>query len=94
MRHRELQGKSSGLPIQAAKQFADKYIASRPIIEEWCGTDVIFEISEKGTATQIDFTHSGLIASFECYDDCKVGWTEHVTESLVNLINDGQGMPQ
>jgi hypothetical protein len=56
--------------------------------------DVVFEISEKKNATQIDFTHLGLIRSFECYEDCKAGWTEHVTESLVKFINDGKGIPQ
>jgi hypothetical protein len=55
---------------------------------------VAFEICEKKNVTQIDFTHAGLIPSFECYEDCKVGWTGHVTESLVKFINDGNGMPQ
>ncbi|RTL59871.1 MAG: SRPBCC domain-containing protein [Sphingobacteriales bacterium] len=62
--------------------------------KEWNDTAVVFEISEKKNATQIDFTHAGLIPSFECYEDCKTGWTEHVTESLVMFINDGKGMPQ
>ncbi|MDP4261587.1 MAG: SRPBCC domain-containing protein [Bacteroidota bacterium] len=62
--------------------------------KEWNETDVVFEISEKKNATQIDFTHLGLISSFECYEDCKVGWTEHVTKSLVKFINEGKGMPQ
>ena len=62
--------------------------------KEWKGTNVVFEISENKNASQIDFTHFGLIPSFECYEDCKTGWTEHVTESLVNFINNGNGMPQ
>ncbi len=62
--------------------------------KEWNDTDVVFKISEKKNATQIDFTHLGLIPSFECYEDCKEGWTGHVTESLVKFINDGKGMPQ
>lgn len=61
--------------------------------KEWNGTDVVFEISEKKNTAQIDFTHLGLIPSFECYGDCKTGWTEHVTESLVMFINEGKGMP-
>lgn len=55
---------------------------------------MVFDISEKKNATQIDFTHLGLILSFECYEDCKAGCTEHVTASLVKFINDGKGMPQ
>ena len=62
--------------------------------KEWNGTDVVFEISSKNNTTEVDFTHLGLIPSFECYDDCKVGWTKHVTESLVQFINEGEGMPQ
>jgi len=62
--------------------------------KEWNGTDVVFEIAEAKNTTQINFTHLGLIPSSECFDDCKVGWTEHVTESLVKFINDGEGMPK
>jgi hypothetical protein len=62
--------------------------------KEWNGTKVVFEITEKENTTQIDFTHIGLIPSFECYEDCKVGWTGHVTGSLVNFINEGKGTPQ
>jgi hypothetical protein len=62
--------------------------------KEWNGTEVVFEISEKKNATEIDFTHLGLIPSFECYEDCKVGWTGHVTDSLVNFINEGKGQPE
>lgn len=61
--------------------------------KEWNGTDVVFDISTSNNSTQIDFTHSGLIPACECYNDCKVGWTEHVTESLVQYINEGTGMP-
>jgi len=61
--------------------------------KEWNGTEVVFKISEKKNSTQIDFTHVGLVPSFECYEDCETGWTEHVTESLVKFINEGKGMP-
>ena len=62
--------------------------------KEWKGTEVVFEIAEAKSPTQITFTHLGLIPSFECYDDCKTGWTEHVTGSLVKYINEGKGDPQ
>jgi hypothetical protein len=62
--------------------------------KEWKGTEVVFEISEKKNVTQIDFTHIGLVPDAECYEDCKVGWTGHVTESLVKYINEGKGKPE
>ena len=62
--------------------------------KEWNSTAVVFEIAEMKEATKIDFTHVGLVPSFECYEDCRAGWTEHVTGSLVMFINEGKGMPQ
>lgn len=62
--------------------------------KEWNDTEVVFEISSKSKKTQIDFTHIGLVPGVECYEDCEVGWNEHITISLVKLINEGNGMPQ
>jgi hypothetical protein len=61
--------------------------------KEWNGTEVVFEISEKKNSTQMDFTHVGLFPGVECYKDCEVGWNEHVGDSLLKVINEGQGMP-
>jgi len=61
--------------------------------KEWNGTEVVFEISEKNNASQIDFTHVGLVPGVECYEECEPGWTEHVTVSLVKFINEGKGQP-
>jgi activator of Hsp90 ATPase-like protein len=61
--------------------------------KEWKDTEVVFDVTEKKNATQIDFTHAGLVPGVECYNDCEAGWTEHVTISLVNFINEGKGMP-
>lgn len=61
--------------------------------KEWNGTEVAFEISEKKSTTQIDFTHIGLVPSFECYEDCETGWNEHIKESLFEFINEGKGNP-
>ena len=60
---------------------------------EWTGTDVVFEIGEKGGKTEVRFTHSGLVPSFECYDACRKGWTFYVQESLRKLITSGEGEP-
>ena len=62
--------------------------------KEWNGTEVIFEISYEKKKSKIDFTHVGLVPGVECYNDCEVGWTGHITGSLVNLINDGKGQPE
>ena len=62
--------------------------------KEWKGTEVVFEITEKKNATQVDFTHIGLVPGIECYDDCETGWTGHVTLSLARFINEGKGTPQ
>jgi len=62
--------------------------------KEWNNTEVVFEISEKGNATQIDFTHIGLIPGVECYNDCEVGWNRYMGNSLGKFINEGKGMPE
>ena len=62
--------------------------------KEWKDTEVVFEISPENNKTKIDFTHIGLVPGVECYNDCESGWTGHITNSLVKLINEGKGMPE
>jgi len=62
--------------------------------KEWVNTEVVFEISPENNQSKIDFTHIGLVPSVECYEDCEVGWTGHVTTSLVSFINTGKGQPE
>jgi len=62
--------------------------------KEWNGTEVIYTLAEKGDKTQIDFVHKGLTPESECYESCKPGWTGHLKNSLVKLINDGKGFPE
>jgi hypothetical protein len=62
--------------------------------KEWNNTEVVFEILKREDSTLIDFTHVGLVPGVECYNDCVVGWTGHVTNSLVKFINEGQGVPE
>lgn len=61
---------------------------------EWNDTRIVWEISEENKITQIKMTHIGLTPDVECYEDCKVGWTGHVTKSLVSLINENKGQPE
>jgi hypothetical protein len=58
---------------------------------EWKGTRVVFDISKKGSKTELRFTHEGLVPSFECFDACHEGWTFYVEGSLRKLITTGRG---
>jgi hypothetical protein len=60
---------------------------------EWNGTDIIFEIANKGGKTEVCFTHSGLVPAFECYDVCSNAWGNYISGSLRNLIATGKGQP-
>jgi Activator of Hsp90 ATPase homolog 1-like protein len=60
---------------------------------EWNGTDVVFQISEKGDKTELRFTHAGLVPAFECYGDCSGAWGFYINDSLRSLITTGQGQP-
>ena len=62
--------------------------------KEWKDTEMNFEISVKGHATQINFTHLGLVPQIECYNDCKKGWDFYIKKSLYKLITTGQGLPE
>ena len=60
---------------------------------EWTGTDVVFEIAKQGDATELRFTHVGLVPAYECYTVCSDAWGSYITGSLRNLITTGQGQP-
>lgn len=60
---------------------------------EWTGTDVVFEIAQKGDKTEVHFTHVGLVPAYECYDVCSNAWGSYITRSLRDLITTGKGQP-
>ncbi len=60
---------------------------------EWTGTDIIFDISEKGNETEVRFTHRGLVPEFECFDNCSNAWGFYINSSLRSLITTGKGEP-
>ncbi|HEX5157403.1 MAG TPA: SRPBCC domain-containing protein [Ktedonobacterales bacterium] len=62
-------------------------------VNEWTGTQIVWEISSQGKATQIDMTHVGLVPDMECYDMCKEGWDFLMLTSLLNLITENKGNP-
>jgi hypothetical protein len=61
--------------------------------KEWDNTKVVFEIVEKGNATEIHFTHVGLAPGIECYNDCVKGWDQYVKDSLYKLLTENKGQP-
>jgi len=60
---------------------------------EWKGTTISFEIAEKGSQTQLRFSHVGLVPEYECFDVCSNAWAEYIQHSLRNLITTGKGQP-
>jgi Activator of Hsp90 ATPase homolog 1-like protein len=54
---------------------------------EWTGSRVIFDITKKGTNTQLTFTHEGLTPEVECYHACYPAWTAYLENKLLPLIN-------
>jgi hypothetical protein len=60
---------------------------------EWVDTKVVFEIVQKGSQTQIHFTHVGLVPEYECFDICKDAWSTYINVSLRKLITTGKGEP-
>ena len=60
---------------------------------EWNGTDIIFDISEKDSKTEVRFTHVGLVPQYECFGSCSNAWGMLVNTNLRKLITTGQGQP-
>jgi len=60
---------------------------------EWNGTDVVFEIAQKGGKTELRFTDVGLVPASECYRNCSGAWGFYIIESLRGLITTGKGQP-
>ena len=61
--------------------------------DEWVGTRMVFRLSDAGPGrTRLDFTHIGLVPSFECYDMCTKGW-QLFLGSLQQYLETGKGMP-
>ncbi|SRR5258708_28652331 len=60
---------------------------------EWTGTDIVFDISQKEGKTELRFTHIGLVPAFLCYGDCSGAWGMLINENLRKLITTGKAQP-
>ena len=61
--------------------------------QEWEGTRVRFELTERDGGTELTFTHLGLTPAGHCYDVCADAWGGYITRSLRALIERGAGSP-
>ena len=71
----------------------DNYFSFATDQSEWVGSKPTFEISPKGSLTELRFTHEGLAPDHECFDICQNAWTGYISGSLRNLILMGEGQP-
>ncbi len=74
-------------------QVVDNHMSFIDDQSEWIGTEIRFELSEKDGATELRFTHDGLVPSYECFDVCRNAWTFYVGNSLRSLAATGEGKP-
>ncbi len=78
---------------RVAWHVVDGYLNFTEDKTEWTGTDITFDISERGDQTEVRFTHSGLLPQSECFDNCSNAWGFYINGSLRTLISTGQGQP-
>ncbi|MFD2093817.1 SRPBCC family protein [Blastococcus deserti] len=74
-------------------QVVDNHMTFIDDQREWKGTEIRFELSEKDGATELRFTHDGLVPSYECFDVCRNAWSFYVGDSLRSLAATGEGKP-
>ena len=70
----------------------DSHLAFRKE-NEWTGTDIVFDISQKDGKTEVHFTHIGLVPAFQCYGDCSGAWGVLINQNLRQLITTGKAQP-
>ena len=71
----------------------DSHFSFTKVENEWRDTEICFEISRKGSKTQLLFTHLGLVPQYKCYDVCNDAWKDLINISLRGLITTGKGRP-
>lgn len=63
-------------------------------VHEWTDTQISFELFNRDSKTEIQFTHKGLVPEAECYKDCSTAWSQYIRGSLKHLITTGIGKPE
>jgi hypothetical protein len=71
----------------------DNYFDFTKDKSEWKDTQIVFDISEKESQTQVRFTHIGLVPAYECYNICHDAWSNYINNSLRSLVSTGKGQP-
>lgn len=71
----------------------DNYFKFTQDKSEWKGNKIIFDITEEGNKTQLQFTQLGLVPEYECYEICKDAWSNYINTSLHSSITTGKGKP-
>lgn len=61
--------------------------------QEWVGTSVTFDVTERDGRTEVVFTHVGLVPEQECYDVCDDAWSSYVLGNLRRFIETGSKDP-
>ena len=62
-------------------------------LEEWKGTELVFDIATTKAGAELTFTHIGLTPQVECFEQCEKGWDYFLGQSLFKLITEGVGLP-
>ena len=62
--------------------------------DEWTGTQLVFEITQKGDQTEVRFTHVGLVPDFDCYGACSKAWTHLLHELGAFIASKGHPIPK
>jgi len=61
--------------------------------DEWKGTNIVFDVTQRGDQTEVRLTHLGLVPEVECFEQCSQGWRFYFNGSLRALIETGTGRP-
>jgi uncharacterized protein YndB with AHSA1/START domain len=64
----------------------DSYLSFIEKHDEWTGTDITFDITPRDGATEVQFTHVGLVPTEECYESCEPAWQHYIAGSLRALL--------
>lgn len=81
-------------PTQVVWEVIDSLIAVPGVKnqKEWIGTAIVWDLIPGEKSTDLQLTHLGLHAGFNCYEICIAGWKQF-TDSLKLFVETGEGRP-